>query len=342
VAQKIGIKYFGFLEKREKIGLNDRMIELYYRIIKFFLTCLSVIPRTVMSRLAVPVGRLWYQIDRRHRKVATENMKGAFDKEKSESEIAQLVRANFIQLARVALEIPSLLKFRTENAADYVTLSGQEHIEEAKSRKKGILCLTAHLGNWELMAIAAPIVAKLPLGVVARTLDFKPLDRLLTEIRTRTGNQVINKKKGGDLIGRMLKEGEAVGILLDQNTSYIEGVYVPFFGITACTNKGLAMFALRYHATVLPAFNIREKDGRYRIIIGEPIQLIKTGNIRKDILLNTQLFNAIMERYIRMAPDNWLWVHRRWLLKRIPASMQDHAGQLSLDPLPKDVWIPGI
>ena len=293
-----------------------------------------------MNRAAIPVGRFWFRIDRRHRTIAYDNMMGAFGKEMRPEAVWDLVRANFIQLATMALEIPSLLRFSRKNADGYITLSGGEHLMEARSRGKGILVLTAHLGNWELMSLAAPIILHMPTSVVARPLDYEPLDRLIAEIRTRTGSRIINKEKGGKLIGQRLQEGKTVVILLDQNSNLAEGVYTSFFGITACTNKGLAMFALRYDATVLPAFNIRRPDGRYQIIIAPAVTLIKTGNLRKDILLNTDRFNKIIEDHVRMAPDNWMWVHRRWLLKKIPLSVGKKAEGLSLHPLPEEIWVP--
>jgi Kdo2-lipid IVA lauroyltransferase/acyltransferase len=325
--------------KGNHIGLKNKGLFIQYILLKFLFSYLSTIPRAWMNRAAIPIGQFWFRIDRRHRTIAYDNMMGVLGNEMSPTAIWELVRANFIQLARMALEIPSLLKLSPKNVSQYVTFSGRENLAEARSRGKGILALTAHLGNWELMALATPFVFQMPMGVVARTLDYAPLDKLLTEIRTRTGNEVINKKKGAELIGQMLEEDRVVGILLDQNTNLAEGVYVPFFGITACTNKALAMFALRYDATVLPAFNIRRADGRYEIIIAPPVTLIKTGNIRKDILLNTERFNAIIEHHIRMAPDNWLWVHRRWFLKKIFACFKNKANQLSLHPLPEDIWI---
>jgi Kdo2-lipid IVA lauroyltransferase/acyltransferase len=318
--------------------LNNKGQFIQYKILKFMLTGLSTIPREWMNRAAVPVGQFWFRIDARHRTIAHDNMMGALGKEMSAEAIWDLVRANFIQLTTMALEIPSLLRFNVKNADRYIALSGGEHLAEARSRGKGILVLTAHLGNWELMSLAAPVVVRMPTSVVARALDYTPLDRLITEIRTRTGSQVINKKKGGEQIARMLKEGRTVVILLDQNSNLAEGIYAPFFGKTACTNKGLAMLALRHDATVLPAFNIRQADGRYRIIIAPPVTLIKTGNLRQDILLNTAKFNAIIEHHIRMAPDNWLWVHRRWFLKKIHIRLKRKAEQLCLDPLPDDIW----
>jgi KDO2-lipid IV(A) lauroyltransferase len=80
------------------------------------------------------------------------------------------------------------------------------------------------------------------------------------------------------------------------------------------------MFALRYGVTVVPAFNIRMKDGRYRILFSPPVEPIQTGDITNDIIETTALYNRIIEKHIRMAPDNWLWIHRRWRIKTIPES----------------------
>jgi len=271
-----------------------------------------------MGRLAHPLGRIWYGLDHYHRRIAFDNMSNAFGREFAPAEIRQMVRRNFIQLVRVMLEIPSLLRLSKENIDTYVEIHGQEHIQAALARGTGVLFLTAHLGNWELMALAAALKYGFPLNVLVRPLDYAPMDRVLTEIRSRTGNRVLDKDKSAAEVSALLRENQIVGILLDQNSSWYEGVYVPFFGKVACTNKGLAMFAMRYNATVVPAFNVRQGDGRYRIVISPPIDLVRSGHIGDDIVENTMLFNKIIEDHIRLAPDNWLWVHRRWRIKRIP------------------------
>lgn len=279
---------------------------------------LAGFPRPLLVSFALPLGRIWYGLDRYHRKIAYENMISAYGPEKSEREIRQLVRANFVQLVRVVLESPSLLRLNRKNVGTYLDFSGQEHLRDALDEGKGVLFLTAHLGNWEMMALASSIQFDLPLYVLVRPLDFKPLDRVLSEIRSRTGNRVLDKDKSAGIISQLLSDNEVIGILLDQNASWYEGVYVPFFNRVACTNKGLAMFAIRYGATVIPAFNFRQADGRYRVIIEPAVELIRSGNISDDIIANTALFNRIIEKHIRMAPDNWLWVHRRWRIKDVP------------------------
>ena len=298
--------------------MNGRIPDFQYRMIKTALNILAKIPCRQMIRLATPLGKIWYGLDHYHRGIALKNMTSAFGREKKASEIKRMVKANFIQLVRVTLEIPSLLKLNRHNVDLYSEFVGSENLEKARAKGRGVLILTAHQGNWELMALAASLKLNLGLNILVRPIDFAPFDRVLTEIRSRTGNTVLDKDKSAGIITQKLSENQLIGILLDQNSSWYEGVYVPFFGKTACTNKGLAMFALRYDATVIPAFNIRQQDGRYRVMIGPPLELVRTGNISSDIVENTALFNTIIEKYIRMAPDNWFWVHRRWRIKEIP------------------------
>ncbi|MFC1816247.1 lysophospholipid acyltransferase family protein [Thermodesulfobacteriota bacterium] len=292
--------------------------DLQYQIIKTALIILAEIPRRQFVRLSVPLGKIWYGLDHYHRRIAYENMLTAYGHELKSVKIKQMVRANFVQLVRVILEIPSLLKLNKNNIETYVEFRGQHHLEQALSRGSGIIILTAHLGNWELMALVVSLKFGVPFNIMARPLDFLPMDRVITEIRSRTGNQVIDKDKSAGEVSSLLRKNQLVAILLDQNSSWYEGVYVPFFGKTACTNKGLAMFAMRYKTTVIPVFNVREKDGRYRIIFNPPVDLVRSGNVSGDIIENTARFNQIIETHIRMAPDNWLWVHRRWRIKEIP------------------------
>ena len=291
-----------------------------YVIIRRVFRLISWIPRRLMRLFAFPIARLWYLLDRYHRDIARDNMMKAYGHELSRSECLKLVQASFLHLLTVAFELPSLLRIHKNNVDSYVEIHGEEHLKDALAIGKGVVFLTAHLGNWELMALAPGLKYNFSTYVMVRPLDYEPMDRVLTEIRSHTGNIVLDKDKSAGVVRELLKKNQVMGILLDQNSSWYEGVYVPFFGRTACTNKGLAMFALRYGATVVPAFNIRMKDGRYRILFSPPVEPVRTGDITSDIIETTSLYNRIIEKHIRMAPDNWLWVHRRWRIKYIPES----------------------
>jgi KDO2-lipid IV(A) lauroyltransferase len=143
--------------------------------------------------------------------------------------------------------------------------------------------------------------------------DNPLLEGLLSRLRSRWGNRVV--RKGGALreVLKLLKKGETVGFLLDQNVAFDQGVFVNFFGRPACTHKTLALIALKTGASVLPAFIFREdEENRHRIVVEPPVPLEVTGDVEKDLVVNTQKFTSLIESYIRKHPDQWLWVHRRW------------------------------
>jgi KDO2-lipid IV(A) lauroyltransferase len=257
------------------------------------------------------IGALLYAVDGRHRRIAQRNLALAFPgKETAEREA--IARQAFRNLGRMAAEFPFLLRLNGENFARYATYEGLEHFHRAREKGRGVLFLTAHFGNWEWMAGLFPLASGHPCHVVFRPLDSPFLDRVVERLRTGTGNGTVPKQKAMGQILRLLKRGETVGILLDQNMAWQEGVFVDFFGEPACTNTGMALLARKTGAPVLPVFNFRQKDGRYRVIIEPEVPLVRTGNKELDVLKNTEAFTRVIERYIRDAPDHWLWVHQRW------------------------------
>lgn len=275
------------------------------------LLVLNLIPLRWRIFLFEKLGQLLYFLDDRHRRIALRNLAVAFpDKDPKERE--EIARLAFGHLGRVLAEFTYTPRLNQRNVQKYCSVEGLENFHRAHEKGKGVLFLTAHFGNWEWMAAVFPLLALRPCHVVVRPPDNPFLDALVERLRTGTGNKTIPKQKAMGQILRLLKEGEVVGILLDQNMAWQEGVFVNFFGELACTNTGMASLALRTGTPVLPAFNIRGKDGRYRAIIEPEAPLIRTGNRDWDVSKNTELFTQIIERYIRNHPDHWLWVHQRW------------------------------
>lgn len=262
-------------------------------------------------KLARALGGLWYALDVRHRRIAMRNLDLAFKHELSESSRRVLCRDTFIHLACVFIELPLLLWLSKKNLDDFITFSGTENLEAALKGQKGILVMASHFGNWELMALAYSLRFD-PLTLVVRPLDNPLLDRAVTKIRCRGGNQTLPKRGSSLSIMRLLRKGKMVALLIDQNAYLHEGVFVPFFNELACANKALATLALRTGATVLPVYNFRHPDGRYEMIFEPTAQLVRTGDMNADIEKNTALFNSIIERYVRLHPEQWLWLHQRW------------------------------
>ena len=146
-----------------------------------------------------------------------------------------------------------------------------------------------------------------------RPLDNAYLDRLTRQYRTMHGNSMVDKDDFVRGLLSAMKAGETVGILMDTNMTPPQGVFVPFFGIPACTASGLARIALRTDASVIPGFTIWDPALRkYRLRFDPAINLVRTGDDDADAVANTALFTKVIEDYVRRFPDQWLWVHRRW------------------------------
>lgn len=193
-----------------------------------------------------------------------------------------------------------------KNIHEWIRYDGLEHYVEAKKRGRGVLFATAHLGNWELSAFAHGLMTE-PMNVVIRPLDNPAIDGLVERRRQLSGNRLIEKWDGARAILRALQQNEAVGILIDQNTSLEEGVFVNFFGTPACANVAFAKIAARSGAVVLPGFALWLKDEkRYVLRFYPPVEM--TG----DALEDTGRLHARLEAVIREYPGQWLWIHRRW------------------------------
>jgi KDO2-lipid IV(A) lauroyltransferase len=151
------------------------------------------------------------------------------------------------------------------------------------------------------------------MGMVIRRLDNALVDRLVNRIRCQHGNRVLHKDDfARGLIGAM-RAGETVGILMDTNMTPPQGLFVPFFGVEACTASGLARVALKTGAAVLPGFLLwEEAERQYVLRFGPELSLAATGDSEADAASNTALFTAVIEETIRAYPSQWLWMHRRW------------------------------
>jgi KDO2-lipid IV(A) lauroyltransferase len=152
-----------------------------------------------------------------------------------------------------------------------------------------------------------------PLRIVVRELDNPYLNRLVDHYRTLHGNQTFGKQEFARGLIASMRAGETVGVLMDTNMTPPQGVFVPFFGVEACTASGVARVAKRTDAAVVPAFTIWDKAiGKYRIQFDPPLALVRTDDDEADAVANTALFTHVIEEYARKYPDQWLWVHRRW------------------------------
>jgi KDO2-lipid IV(A) lauroyltransferase len=210
----------------------------------------------------------------------------------------------------VCAELAALLARPLPATLATLSLEGREHLDRVMATHGRALVLTAHLGNWELLA-AAHRLTPYPLAIVVRPLDAGWLNTLAEEARRKTGVELIAKQGALRPVLDALRRGRMVGILLDQNTARRESVFVPFFGRPASTSRALALLALRTGAPILPIF-ARRADGRHRVVIAPPIMPQSRGASEAAVAELTARCTAAIEAAIRAAPEQWLWSHDRW------------------------------
>jgi len=272
---------------------------------------LACLPSGIGLWVGRRLGDLAYWLLPGRRAMARQNLARAFGAELSAPELDKLCRESFRHLGMMLVEsctfffrLPPVLLSRVE-------VEGLERLKAAAAQGRGVLLLTAHFGNWELLA-AAHVLTGYSLSVVARPMDSPILDWLVTRFRERCGLEVITKRQALPVVLDALWRQRMVAILLDQNATRREGVFVPFFGQPASTSKSLALLALRTEAPVVPVFIRREPDGGHRVVIEPEIRPPRTGDRRKDIVAYTAAFTRSVEDTIRRWPEQWLWMHDRW------------------------------
>lgn len=284
---------------------------LEYAAARGALWLLGILPRPLARALGVQAVRLLYWLRPPLRQAAHWNLKLAFPHWPA-AERSRAIRGVIRQVGWMAAEFAHFPRYTRESIERVVLLDGFENYAAARQRGKGVLFLTGHFSAWELAPFAQALFGH-PLHFLARPIDNERVNRLINRYRSLSGNRPIDKNQSARAVLSLLRQGETVGVLIDHNASLDEGVFVDFFGVPACTSSGLARVALRTDAAVVPGFLLWDPGLRkYRLRLGRPVELARTGDDERDIRENTARFTQVVEEFVRRSPDQWLWVHKRW------------------------------
>jgi KDO2-lipid IV(A) lauroyltransferase len=270
-----------------------------------------IIPRNSFLALGRYFGRLAYQLDARHRRIAVENFRAAFpdsDGQRADETIRKCYEFFSAYLFDMLTCFPGL--DMSKRARDF-DIEGIEYLESAYQRGKGIILYGGHFGVWELMALVHGAKGW-PLELVVRPLDNPYLESLLQQLRRSTGNVIIDKNMGFRPMLKALRAGKGIAVLMDQNVSTQDRVFVEFFGRPASTTPSVALLKLKTEATLMCVSSYPLPGNRYRLVYGPPLELPLTGNRPEDVRRITQACNHQIENAIRLHPECWLWMHRRW------------------------------
>ena len=247
----------------------------------------------------------------RLRGVGQRNLERALP-ELSAAERDRILRGVYRHLGWQLVEFCRMPRYTAENTKGWLRTEGLENYLAAKERGKGVLVVTGHLGAWELSSFYHSLMGY-PMGMVIRRLDNRKLDAFVNGIRCLHGNKVLHKDDFARGLLTAMRHGETVGILMDTNMRPPQGAFVEFFGQQACTATGLARVARKTGAAVLPGFVLWEpSEKKYVLHFGEEIEAPHTDDADADVMAATQLCTSAIESWIRRAPDQWLWIHRRW------------------------------
>jgi len=286
---------------------------LEYALARLILGFLGFLPRSVAIALGRALGWVAYRLSGKLRRTGEINLAIAFP-EMGERERQRLLRGCFESLGPACLPIPPRPRATPESLRQIIEYDqvGLAHLRSAERDQRGVIFLTGHLGAWELLSFGWSAL-EYPISFLVRPIDNPRIEEMIEKIRTRFGNRAIDKKVAAREALRVLRAGGTLGILSDLNSHPHEGVFVPFFGRLACTTAGIATLALKTDAVVIPTVAVWDKDRKKYFFHGDPpVELVRTGDRRKDLEVNTALFAAAIEKLVRRYPDQWMWIHRRW------------------------------
>ncbi|MBX7061932.1 MAG: lysophospholipid acyltransferase family protein [Pyrinomonadaceae bacterium] len=291
--------------------------------VRAILGILSILPRKLSVRTGIALAKLFYSLTGGRKDVALKNLTIAFP-EKDEGQHLALLKASFANLGRVLGEFSQFQKMTREQLdglvefeferPEFVNSPERKHIDAERKKGRGMILVGPHLGNWEI-GVFAYSAAREPLTYLARPLDNPKIEEFVARLRSRFGNRSINKTNSVSAAFEILRSGGILGALPDVNMHPKDGIFVPFFGVEACTTRGLAMLAMRTNALIMPMCCVWDEAKRkYVVRYGSLIEpaAAPVADRNAEIYRLTAAITAEMEAFIRLAPDQWIWTHKRW------------------------------
>ena len=290
---------------------NSIKYSLILLFIKGMLILVKILPWRFTSYICDRLGLISFYILKKERRKAVNNLTVAYGDEKTHNEIYGMTKEVFRNLGRAAAELA--IKLKIDDKDKYfsnVEVIGKEHAEKAYERGKGIIDIVPHLGCWEALSKAYTMLGY-SAGAVVKNLKNEKLNNWVIKHREFKGFKVLPRGSTYKSILQFLKQNNSLGMLIDQDTN-VKSVFVDFYGKPAYTPIGAAMLALDSDATVFTTSYIRTKRNRFKFVFGQAMEVVRTGDRKEELLLNTERFHAAVERQIKEYPTQWVWMHDRW------------------------------
>jgi KDO2-lipid IV(A) lauroyltransferase len=298
---------------QKEIIKNTRRRVLYAALLSL-VTFVRLLPRRAALSMMRGLGGAAFYLLKSRRQRTLRHLRAAFGHEKSATDIRRIARLAFSNFGAFAADAVLAPRIMGNGIDELITVEGLEHLDSLLRNNEGAILLTAHFGNWELLAAW---VAKrgYKIKVIAARQSNQWINRLIADTRKGAGYESIERGNGTREILRALANGYSIGVLIDEDTK-VDGVFVRFFNQWAHTPVGPVRLALKYGLKIIPIFIHLRSDDTYHVEVKEPLPLVVTGDKRRDLIVNTQMCSDACEAVIREHPEQWLWMMRRW--KRQP------------------------
>jgi KDO2-lipid IV(A) lauroyltransferase len=282
---------------------------LLYIAFQIFRGFVAVTPRPLALAAAGALARVAYVAGGGIRRGATRRITDVLGCEAGEA--AHICRRMYRHFGLSLVDLIIFGGWRRDRLARVVRAEGFEHVERAMAEGRGVVGVTGHFSNWELLG--AYVARRLGgIAVLATTAYDENFDRLLVRYRRRLGVRTIYRTEPAAAPLKWLRGGGFLGVLADQDIPSLPGVTVDFLGRPARTPVGPALLARRARAPIIPMFIVRERDNDYRVVVEAPVARSSSRNVREAVEEDTAGWSAAVARWVKRWPEQWVWVHDRW------------------------------
>ncbi len=284
------------------------IIMLEYILYKLAQLIVFFLPLKFAYRIAAGIAGMSYCFVHGAREILKENLRNVF-RDWTEEKISECARANFVQFGKFIADFFYISKLNSRNINKFVEIENKEYIEEAFAGRRGVIALSAHLGNWELGGVTVALLGY-PVSAIVLSHEEAKVDAIFVGQRESKGIKVIPLGKVRRVM-RALLRGEVVAILGDRDITS-QGIKTPFFGKPAGFPRGTPALTVRTGANILPIFMIRQKDNHYKFFFEKPFCADLSKNTVEGEREILERWIKILEKYIMLYPEQWFMYYRVW------------------------------
>ena len=284
---------------------------LVFRLVRGLINLINLLPRSVALFCGSVLGLLAWRVLASERYRVSRHLTLVYGDSLTAAEKNNVGRSFFVNSGKNLIDVIRLRKHYDSEIRPRVTIEGLEHWDKAYKGGKGVIGITGHIGNFELLAVHLAALGY-RVAVIGRELYDTRMDQMLVANREALGLTNIATTDSPRKLLQWLKDGGAVGVLIDTDSSRVRGIFIPVFGRLAQTPIGQSMLALKTGAALVPAVCLRNDDNTYRIVVRPEIEIDRTDDFDRDVYNLTLKCSRVLEEIINENKSQWIWIHNRW------------------------------